>query len=280
MPSESAWGAVGLTVRLAGRPVLDAVTIDIPRGQVTAVVGGDGAGKTSLLGALAGRVPIADGTVTMPPKDEVGFQPSATGVWHDLTVDENVEFVGSAYGMSSKLLSDRKELLLGPAGLGNVGDRLGGQLSGGMRHKLGFCLAVLPRPRVLLLDEPSTGVDPVSRVELWRMVAEAAAAGTAVLLSTTYLDEAERAHRVLALEDGVVLGFGTPDEVISSIPGSITTEQIRPAGPESERAWRRGNIFRVWNPSAQPHRNGLPDLEDAVIALMLARAEQRGSGND
>ncbi|WP_307718079.1 ABC transporter ATP-binding protein [Rhodococcus marinonascens] len=277
MPGEDVWGAAALTVRLADRPVLDAVTVDIPRGQVTAVVGGDGAGKTSLLGALAGRVPIADGTVTMPVKDEVGFQQSASGVWQDLTVDENIEFVGSAYGMSSALLADQRKHLLGAAGLGSVGDRLGGQLSGGMRQKLGFCLAMLHRPRVLLLDEPSTGVDPVSRVELWRMVAEAAAAGTAVLLSTTYLDEAERAHRVLVLEDGAVLGWGTPDEVIASIPGTVGTERMRPAGSQSERTWRRGNMFRVWNPSGHPDPDGQTDLEDAVIALMLARAEQRGS---
>ncbi|AOW95039.1 ABC transporter [Rhodococcus sp. WMMA185] len=267
-----------MTVRYGGRPALDDVTVDIPRGEVTAVVGGDGAGKTSLLGALAGRVPIAEGTVTMPPKDEVGFQPSASGVWLDMTVDENIEFVGSAYGMKSKQLAERSESLLGPAGLGSVGDRLGAQLSGGMRHKLGFCLAMLPRPQVLLLDEPSTGVDPVSRVELWRMVAEAAASGTAVLMSTTYLDEAERAHRVLVLEAGSVLGWGTPDKVISSVPGTIVTEGTRPDG--LARTWRRGNTFRVWDPDGQADSDGRTDLEDAVIALMLQRDEQRGSGND
>ncbi|MFD9669061.1 ABC transporter ATP-binding protein [Rhodococcus sp. NPDC059968] len=266
-------------MHLGGRPVLDAVTVDIPRGQVTAVVGGDGAGKTSLLGALAGRVPITGGTVTMPAREDIGFQPSTSGVWRDLTVDENIDFVGGAYGLSPELLAERREHLLGPAGLGGVGDRLGGHLSGGMRHKLGFCLAMLHRPQVLLLDEPSTGVDPVSRVQLWRMVAEAAAAGTAVLLSTTYLDEAERAHRVLVLEDGAVLGFGTPDEVIASVPGTIGTEPLRPPGPRSGRAWRRGNIFRVWNPSGHPDPDQQTDLEDAVIALMLARNEQRGAGH-
>ncbi|MFE3290539.1 ABC transporter ATP-binding protein [Rhodococcus sp. NPDC059234] len=262
-------------MHLGGRRALDAVTVDIPRGEVTAVVGGDGAGKTSLLGALAGRVPIADGTATMPAKTDVGFQPSTSGVWRDLTVDENVEFVGSAYGMSSALLADRRERLLGPAGLGDVGGRLGGQLSGGMRQKLGFCLAMLHEPRILLLDEPSTGVDPVSRVELWRMVAEAAATGTAVLLSTTYLDEAERAHRVLVLEDGGVLGLGTPDEVIESVPGTIAAMPIRPRDSRSSRTWRRGNTFRVWDPDGQRENGEAPDLEDAVIALMLARDERR-----
>ncbi|TQF69476.1 ABC transporter ATP-binding protein [Rhodococcus spelaei] len=249
------------------------MTVDIRRGEVTAVVGGDGAGKTSLLGALAGRVPIADGTVTMPAKNDVGFQPSSSGVWRDLSVDENVEFVGSAYGMSSNVLADRRARLLGPAGLDGVGGRLGGQLSGGMRQKLGFCLAMLHQPQVLLLDEPSTGVDPVSRVELWRMVAEAAAAGTAVLMSTTYLDEAERAQRVLVLEDGGVLGLGTPDEVIASVPGSISAEPTRP-GASSNRVWRRGNTFRTWDPDGPGNEDGELDLEDAVIALMLARNER------
>ncbi|CAG7598788.1 ABC transporter ATP-binding protein [Rhodococcus opacus] len=274
---DRAWGAAALTVRLGGRVVLDRVTVDIPRGEITAVVGGDGAGKTSLLGALAGRIPIASGTVTMPAKDEIGFQPSTAGVWRDLTVDENIEFVGSAYRMSPDLLGDRKARLLGPAGLGGVGDRLGGQLSGGMRHKLGFCMAMLHRPLVLLLDEPSTGVDPVSRVELWRMVAEAAAAGTAVLMSTTYLDEAERAHRVLVLDGGEILGLGTPDEMIASIPGTISTERNRPLGEAANRTWRRGSMFRVWSPSGRGRCDEHTDLEDAVIALMLARNEQRNS---
>ncbi|RZL77670.1 MAG: ABC transporter ATP-binding protein [Rhodococcus sp. (in: high G+C Gram-positive bacteria)] len=249
------------------------MTVDIRRGEVTAVVGGDGAGKTSLLGALAGRVPIAGGTVTVPAKNDVGFQPSSSGVWRDLTVDENIAFVAGAYGMSPDLLADRRKRLLGPAGLGGVGDRLGAKLSGGMRQKLGFCLAMLHQPQVLLLDEPSTGVDPVSRVELWRMVAEAAAAGTAVLMSTTYLDEAERAHRVLVLEAGGVLGFGTPDEVIASVPGSISAESTRPT-TSLNRVWRRGNTFRRWDPDGRGDEDGDLDLEDAVIALMLARNER------
>jgi ABC-2 type transport system ATP-binding protein len=96
-------------------------------------------------------------------------------------------------------------------------------------------------------------------------------------MSTTYLDEAERAHRVLVLDGGEILGLGTPDEMIASIPGTISTERNRPLGEAANRTWRRGSMFRVWSPSGRGRCDEHTDLEDAVIALMLARNEQRNS---
>ncbi|MDG3010637.1 ABC transporter ATP-binding protein [Rhodococcus sp. D2-41] len=275
-PDDIDWGAVDVTVRFGGIAALTNVTIDLPPGQVTAVVGGDGAGKTTLLGALAGRVPVGTGTVTMPDRRRVGVQPSTSGVWGDLSVDENVDFVAEAYSIPRDSLAERRARLLSRAGLDHVGGRLGAQLSGGMRQKLGFCLAMLPDPEVLLLDEPSTGVDPVSRVQLWQLIAEAAAGGAAVLLLTTYLDEAQRAHRVLVLDEGHTLGFGSPDDIVSSLPGAITSSGTRPDGVDAHRCWRRGTDFRIWRPNEVASSSpGDVDLEDAVIALMLAREEAR-----
>jgi ABC-2 type transport system ATP-binding protein len=138
-----------------------------------------------------------------------------------------------------------------------------------MRRKLGFCLAMLPNPKLLVLDEPSTGVDPVSRVDLWRLVSEAAAHGAAVIMSTTYLDEAERCATLLVLDKGRTLLKGPPRDVVASLSGTVvaTTSPVRP-----EFGWRRGQQFLEWWPAGQLPTDGTaiePDLEDVVIAASM-----------
>jgi ABC-2 type transport system ATP-binding protein len=272
------WGVRGLSVRLGSHLAVHDVSLDVPPTEVTAVVGGDGAGKSTLLHALVGLVTPSAGTVSAPPTGRIGFQPATSGVWRDLTVEENVEFVASAYRMGPELVRRRRDDVLGAAGLLDATDRLAGRLSGGMRQKLGFCLAMLHDPELLVLDEPSTGVDPVSRVELWRLVATAAAGGTAVLMSTTYLDEAERAASILVLDRGAALHHGTPDELLRTVPGVVTRLDDRPPGPQADRTWRRGATVRAWWPDPLV-ATGTPvdlDLEDAVIALTLAHESDVG----
>lgn len=282
------WGVRGLEVIFAGHGhghvvrALVGVDLDLPRGQVTSVVGGDGAGKTTLVRALLGQVPVVGGTVDVPPRDRVGYQPSSSGVWPALTVAENVELVGDAYRMPAASRERRADELLERAGLAEARDRLGSQLSAGMRQKLGVCLAMLHQPDVLLLDEPSTGVDPVSRVELWRLVAESAASGAAVLVTTTYLDEAERAADVVVLDAGAVLAAGTPDDVRAAAPGRITVASVPPARQDG-RTWRRGPTFHTWWPDGAPAPSGDIvhfDLEDAVVALTLGRGALRPDDAD
>jgi ABC-2 type transport system ATP-binding protein len=269
------WGAYGVTVAYGPKLALDDVTLEVPAGQVAAVVGGDGAGKTTLLRALTGVVRPRSGGVSIPPRREIGFMPASTGVWRDLSVAQNMEFVASAHRIRGKEFKQRRDQLLEGAGLGHVLDRQAGHLSGGMLHKLAFCCAMLHRPRMLLLDEPSTGVDPVSRIDLWRLISQTAVEGTAVALATTYLDEAERCATVLVLDAGRALQSGTPDEVINGVPGTIVTER-RPSDPEL--AWRRGRKFHAWHPG--PPRPGdeqvSPDMEDAVVAAAL-NARMAGS---
>ena len=202
LASRSVWGVRGLTVRYGRQTVLDEVTLEVEPGLVTAVIGGDGAGKTTLLRALAGVVRPVAGEVVRPTRRRIGFIAGAAGVYDDLTVDENVAFVAAVYGLSREERDRRIAHLLARTGLAGTGGRLAGRLSGGMRQKLAFALALLHDPELLVLDEPTTGVDPVSRAELWGMIAEAAAAGAAVVVSITYLDEARRAARILLLEDG------------------------------------------------------------------------------
>jgi ABC-2 type transport system ATP-binding protein len=264
-------------VRFGSREALRGVSLEVPEGRVTAVVGGDGAGKTTLLRTLVGRVDLDSGSVTAPARERIGFLPATTGSWLDLSVQDNVDFVGGTYGLTGQALSRRADPLLDRAGLADVRDRLSGQLSGGMRRKLGFCLAMLPGPDLLVLDEPSTGVDPVSRVDLWRLVSVAAARGTAVVMSTTYLDEAERCAWLLVLDNGRTLLAGTPIEVVGSLSGTIVTE---PAITRPEFAWRRGRELREWWPDGQqpPGSTALvPDLEDVVVASSLRLQLEEGA---
>jgi ABC-2 type transport system ATP-binding protein len=263
------YGTERLVVRYGGTTALDDVSVDVPAGDVVAVVGGDGAGKTTLLRTLVGAVTPAAGSVRRPPLREIGFMPTTSGVWRELTVDENAQFVGGVYGLHGTELRRRRDRLLGAAGLADVGDRLAGRLSGGMRQKLAFSLAMLHDPALLVLDEPSTGIDPVSRVDLWRLVTAAAVGGTAVLMSTTYLDEAERAGTVLVLDRGRVLLSGAPEEVVAAAPGTVV-ETDRPV--DRGWSWRRGRRFHAWHPGppAAGDRVVERDLEDAVVAAALA----------
>ncbi|WP_052366721.1 ABC transporter ATP-binding protein [Paraoerskovia marina] len=267
------WGARHVTVRFGSTTALDEVGLDLPEGRVTSIVGGDGAGKTTLVRALLRRVALDGGAVDVPDLTEVGYQPSTSGVWPALSVRQNLEFAGVAYGMSAATIRERGDELLETAALTHATSRLGSELSGGMRQKLGFCMAMLHRPRMLLLDEPSTGVDPVSRVELWRLVTQAAARGTAVGMTTTYLDEAERASTVVALDAGTVLTAGDPTAVVHEVPGTVSATDHRPAG---RRTWRRGTAFHTWTPPGEtaPGSEITPDLEDALIALSLARTQE------
>ena len=268
------WGVTDLTVTYGDVTALRAVTVSVQPGSVVAVVGGDGAGKTTLLRALAGAVRPASGSVNGPTLSHLGFMPTTAGVWRELTVDENIDFVGAAQGVGGAVLAERREELLDAAGLTAARDRLAGALSGGMRQKLAFSLAMLHRPPLLILDEPSTGVDPVSRVELWRLIAHAAADGAAVLMATTYLDEAERASRVVVLDQGEVLLSGTPAEVVASMPGHVS---VVPSPGVRERAWRRGRTWREWSPQdPPPGEPRVADLEDAVVGAALAKATDHG----
>jgi len=259
------------TVRFGPTVALDDVTVEVPGGSVVAVVGGDGAGKSTLLRALAGELALDGGTVDTPPKQSLGYLPASSGSWAALTVTQNIDFVAGIYGLAGDELAARRAELLDRADLTPAAGRLAAQLSGGMRRKLGFIMAIVHRPALLILDEPTTGIDPVSRIDLWRLVSEAAASGTAVLMSTTYLDEAERAAHLVVLDSGRVLVQGPYDRVRASFAG-VVTQAGRPV--RADWSWRRGRVLHEYWPEGQPPAGTTtvaPDLEDIVIALSLAR---------
>lgn len=242
---------------------LSGVSMDIVPGAIHSVIGGDGAGKSTLLKVLA-RLDIGQsGTALLPAADRIAYVPASGGVFGDLTVDENLDFVARAYRLEGWHGVGRE--LLTRADLAGFGARLAGKLSGGQRRKLAACMALLPMPELLVLDEVTTGVDPVSRLELWRLMAAAAAQGAAVVAATTYLDEAERTNSVTLLHQGRILAAGTPASIVEAVPGSVE-ECDTPT--DAATAWRKGRRWRQWQPTG---RAGRPvTLEDAAIVFELA----------
>jgi ABC-type multidrug transport system ATPase subunit len=279
-PAAAGWGADAISVRFGTRQALDGVSLSALPGQVTVVVGADGAGKTTLLRCIAGALAPDQGAVRRPEARRIGYLPPSTGIYPDLSVAENLRFRSASYGIPAPETERQLGEYLERTGLAAARDRLAGQLSGGMLRKLGVIAALLPGPELLVLDEPTTGVDPVSRADLWWLIASAAAGGAAVLMSTSYLDEAARAARVLVLDSGRTLAEGTPAQIVAAIPGTITAVPGRPAAEdERRRSWRRAGTWRVWRPPALPGPGEPvpPDLQDAVCVAALRRElESRG----
>ncbi len=269
------WGAEAVSVRFGERRSLDHVTVGVRPGQLTAVVGGDGAGKTTLLRCVAGAMAVTTGAIRRPAAQRIGYLPPGGGVYDDLTVAENLRFRSAVYRTPGLAAGEYLER----TGLAAASDRLAGQLSGGMRRKLGVIAALLPGPGLLILDEPSTGVDPVSRADLWWLITRAAAGGAAVLMSTTYLDEAARAAHVLVLDAGRTLAAGSPAEITAMVPGTIEVAAVPPADPgERRRTWRRAGTWRVWHPDGGPASGQVtPDLQDAVCVAALRAELEAGS---
>jgi ABC-2 type transport system ATP-binding protein len=263
-------GVEDLVVRYGSSTAVAGVTFAVHPGEMVALVGGDGAGKTSVLRALAGAVAPSRGRVTRPEEHEVGYVPADSGVYRDLTTQENLAFSGAAYGLKKERLGQRIEAVLAAMDLTDARHRLAGALSGGMRQKLALGMALVHEPRLLILDEATTGVDPVSRAELWRYIARSAADGAALVFATTYIDEAERAVRVIALDAGRVLVAGSPKDIVASVPGRLREVGKR---PKEGFAYRKGARFRVWDPSPAERDSIRPNLQDAVtIAALRARA--------
>ncbi len=268
------WGLRDVEVIRGGAVALAGVTVPVDPSRVTVVVGGDGAGKSTCLEALVGLVAARRGTVLRPPKERIGYVPATAGLYADLTVQENLAFAASAYRLSGREYSRKAGELLEQTGLARARGRLGGQLSGGMQRKLAVGMALLHAPDLLVLDEPTTGVDPVSRAELWRLISAAAAEGTAVTVSTTYVNEAARAALVVLLEAGQVVASGSPAQILHDFPGQLGV--MDGAERPTPLSWRRGAAWRVWEPSGvlpEGARRVAPDFEDAVVAATLASGQ-------
>ncbi|WP_170984426.1 ATP-binding cassette domain-containing protein [Rhodoligotrophos defluvii] len=214
-----------------GPPALDAISGAISGGEITGLVGPDGAGKTTLIRLMTGLMLPEEGSLTVLGFDTqrdpariqglIGYMPQRFGLYEDLSVQENLDLYADLRGLPSRERPAVFDELLTFTDLKRFTGRLAGKLSGGMKQKLGLACALLRKPRLLLLDEPGVGVDPISRRELWRMVENLTREGIGVVWSTAYLDEAEACDRVLLLNQGKLLFAGTPAEVTSRVAGRV-----------------------------------------------------------
>ena len=212
------------------RTALTSVSLQLPAGSMTALIGPDGAGKTTLLRMLAGILTPDAGDIrvlgyrvpqeALALQDHIGYMPQHFGLYEDLTVEENLNLFADLHGIRRDAREDRFAELLTMTALGPFRKRRAGQLSGGMKQKLGLACTLIHPPQLLLLDEPSVGVDPISRRELWSIIhQQAASQGVTVLLSTAYMDEAERCDHVLLLHEGEILAQGNPRQLSAPFEG-------------------------------------------------------------
>jgi ABC-2 type transport system ATP-binding protein len=236
--------AFGEIIAVAG------LDLDVAEGEIFGLVGPDGAGKTTTMRMLTGILPPTAGTAEVAGcdvvlqadrlKDHIGYMSQRFGLYPDLTVQENLAFYADIYAVPRRELAARTDRLLGFSNLTPFKQRLAGNLSGGMKQKLGLACALIHTPRVLFLDEPTNGVDPVSRRDFWRILYQLVREKVTIFVSTAYLDEAERCNRLALLHEGRLLGLGTPDEVKAMMPGALL--EVRTSEPRRTAALLREQL--------------------------------------
>jgi ABC-2 type transport system ATP-binding protein len=286
---------------------LDNVSLKVRRGELTALVGPDGAGKTTFIRLAAGLMLADSGTLTVLDNDvaahpdrvqrKIGYMPQRFGLYEDLTVQENLDLYADLHGVSADERQKRYPRLMEMTALHAFRHRLAGRLSGGMKQKLGLACTLVRSPELLLLDEPTVGVDPLSRRELWEIILQLVDdEGLTVLLSTSYLDEAERCARVIVLHQGKVLAQGSPDEIsqiaarrvylIEPLPGStprglqtqlLNHREVADAVPEAGRVRViTASTENKWpTPIATSIQPARPRLEDGFMLLLHGVAPDR-----
>ena len=241
--SEAAVSLRGLTRRFGDLTAVDALTLDVKRGELFGIVGPDGAGKTTTLRMLAGVLRPTEGTailegvdVAVDPegaKPKLAYMAQRFGLYEDLTVQENLDFYADLYRVPRADRPARLERLYRFSRLGEFSERLAGKLSGGMKQKLSLSCCLIHHPKVLLLDEPTFGVDPISRRELWLILHEMVAEGITVMVTTSYLDEAERCDRVALLNEGKTLALDRPQALQQTLEGTMVA--LRAERPRDAR---------------------------------------------
>ena len=243
--------------------VLEGVTLAVAPGEIYGIVGADGAGKTTLLQLAVGQLPPCDGRITVLGRDaadpalrsQIAYMPQGFGLYRDLSVQENLDFFADLHDLPRAVAKPRIAELLARTGLAGFEDRRAANLSGGMMQKLALACALVSQPQAMVLDEPTTGVDPVSRRAFWRLLNGVRAEGVAILYATANMDEAERCDRVGLLNAGRLERQGTPLELtrhanapLVGVSGSTARRRRAEllAWPMAQLAFPVGRQLRVW----------------------------------
>lgn len=260
-----------LTKKFGALTAVDALSLRVERGEIFGLVGPDGAGKTTTLRLLTGVMQATAGSalvlgldVTKDPESvrpRIGYVPQSSSLYADLSVRENLEFHADLFGVPRGERDRRMAELLAFSRLEPFARRLARNLSGGMRQKLALCAALIHRPEVLFLDEPTIGVDPVSRRDFWLLIYQLLQQGLTLLVSTPYLDEAERCHRVGLMDHGRLIACDDPAALRRLLPGTLL--ELRGPAPEE----------------ASPFLSPLPEVRESqvfgdTLHLLVADAER------
>ena len=271
-PGTPALSLRALTRSFGDRTAVAALTLDVAQGELFGIVGPDGAGKTTTLRMLAGVLRPSSGEALVAGVDaarhpeavkpHIAYMAQRFGLYEDLTVRENLDFYADLYRVPRSERAARLERLYAFSRLGAFEDRLAGHLSGGMKQKLSLSCCLVHRPKVLLLDEPTFGVDPISRRELWLILHEMVAQGVTIVVSTSYLDEAERCDRVVLLDEGRTLALDEPRRLQASLAGSLVA--VRSPRPREVRDLLRADARVRSAVLFGEHVHALVDREAAV----------------
>jgi len=267
---------VNLTKRFGDHEAVSSLSFTINKGEIYGIVGPDGAGKSTLLRLMStilepdeGSVRINDVNVYDHPyaiKENLAYMPQKFGLYEDLTVEENIHFFGRLFGLSRSEIKKREKRLYEFSRLAPFKDRLAGNLSGGMKQKLGLACCLVHSPEILLLDEPTNGVDPVSRREFWKILYELLADGVTIVVSTAYLDEAERCNRVAMMFDGRFITWGSPQKIKNSMNG-IFVELITTNPLMSEMLLKNVSDFKGIILTGQSLRLFVDDIQEATLFM-------------
>jgi ABC-2 type transport system ATP-binding protein len=256
---------------------VDGLNLQVRAGEMVGLVGPDGAGKTTSIRLMCGALKPTSGIVRVAgyeipaqvekAREQIGYLAQRFGLYGDLSVQENIEFFGEVFDIPIDELKARAAELLNFAGLGDFTNRPAAALSGGMQKKLGLASALVHRPKVLLLDEPTGGVDPVARQEFWHLLIALLRGGSAVLVSTPYMDEAMRFNRVIFMNHGHILAQGVPRELMKRLEDRILeldaadqmlAKQIAVDDPEVEDVHTFGNHLHLRVSSAKGPMERIP----------------------
>ncbi len=259
-----------------GRPAIDDLNFAVPGGQLYGLLGPDGSGKTTALRILATVIEPTAGHARLGGFDcktqaekirrDIGYMPQNFSLYPDLTVSENLNFFADLHHVPKATKQQRIGEMLAFAQLSDFQQRPSGLLSGGMKKKLALACALMHNPRLLLLDEPSTGVDPVSRRELWIILAKVVQQGVTVLVSTPYMDEAERCHTVGILHQGRLLTSGTPKALEAALPFEIVEVKAKPRKVVRQAIQDTPGIL-AWRPVGDRLRLSVSDAQAVQPAL-------------
>lgn len=248
---------VDLHKRFGDTFAVNNLSFSVEKGEIFGIVGPDGAGKSTLLRLLAGILEQTSGSIEIMGreitgdryrlKESLAYMPQRFGLYEDLTVEENIYFFGRLFGLSKKKIMERMPVLYNFSRLGPFSGRLAGKLSGGMKQKLGLACCLVHSPSLILLDEPTNGVDPVSRREFWKILYDLLADNVTIVVTTAYLDEAERCNRVALMHNGSFITSGSPAWIKSSIGGTmleVVTDSVWECGRLLQESGRFRNIIR------------------------------------